>query len=100
MSTSRILAVLVIAALLLVSGLTLYNAINTTVLAANTAQGLHDQRAGEWNAGSNYAGGKLDQHERLASQPVNSLYQQRQEEWQTGSNYANGQLDQHERHSK
>ncbi len=63
MSTSRILSVVVIVALLVVAAFTLYNAVHTTTLAANT-NAFYEQRAGEWKAGSNYAGGNLDQHER------------------------------------
>jgi hypothetical protein len=65
MAISRILAVAVIGALLLVAGLTVYNAVRTTAIAANNpGVELHQQRSEEWTAGSNYADGRLDQHER------------------------------------
>ncbi len=64
MSLSRIIAVVVIAALLLVAGLTVYNARQTTTLAANTANSYNEQRMGEWRAGGSHVEPKLDQHER------------------------------------
>ena len=93
MSISRILAVVVVGALLLVAGLTIYNAAKTSSIAANMSGGLHEQRVGEWTVRSNYAAGNLDQHERAASVQANALYEQRVGEWNAGSNYALGNLD-------
>lgn len=83
MAISRILVVVVIGALLLVMGLTIYNAVKTTTIAANVSNGYVEQRAGERNVGENYVGGKLDQHDRIV--------------WNIGETYAGGKLDQHER---
>lgn len=83
MAISRILVVVVIGALLLVMGLTIYNVVQTTTIGATLSNGYAEQRAGERNVGENYAGGKLDQHDRITRN--------------IGVNYAGGKLDQHER---
>lgn len=119
MSVNRFLVAAVLAALLVISSLTLYNAAQTTTVTASNLNGYASQRAGEWNAGANYAGGNfdqhergvsntaanyaggsLDQHERHAPQAFDSFSEFRQGEWQTGSNYAQGMLDAHERAGK